>query len=577
MKLKNLRITWKLALLTAIPLAGLGVFAGVAFNTVANLRVGGPVYQRVVMGKDLVADILPPPAYILETYLVVLQMEGETNPEAIRSLAQRCKKLHEDYDTRIAVWTRDLPEGSMKTELLQESQTHAQAFFKQLDEEFVPALLADERDQASDLARGPMRESYENHRASIDKVVNYATTFSADAEAYSAASFKERSLFLWSVLGVGVVGSGLLGFWLSRSVNKPMHEMLTTIDDIASGKRDLTSRVDETRKDEIGQLAAGVNRFVSKLQNLLQSTAQASTDVTTSSGAIQDLAASMADHMDQQADKVRQIASAMTEMSASASEVAQQASEAAKAANESGTVAEQGGKTVSTSIEGMQSIRGAVQKSTKAVNTLGERSQAIGQMIAIINDIADQTNLLALNAAIEAARAGEHGRGFAVVADEVRKLADRTTKATDEIAQSIRQIQEETNAAVASMDEGAKQVEVGAELTARAGSDLERIVKSAGSVNSMVNAIATAAQEQSSTTEHVSRALDDISTATNQTRQSAQEALTAIQSLAERANGLKRAIDECGLRITASDPATSTPSKSAKNTKGKMGKAKVEA
>jgi methyl-accepting chemotaxis protein len=286
-----------------------------------------------------------------------------------------------------------------------------------------------------------------------------------------------------------------------------------------------------------------------KLEQLIASTRDAAAQVSTGAGALEQISNATAGSVEQAASRCREVASAMKEMSASASEVAQQAQEASKAAEESRQVASAGGQTVDTSIQGMRRIQESVTRSSQCVDELGQRSEDIGRMIQIINDIADQTNLLALNAAIEAARAGEHGRGFAVVADEVRKLADRTQKATAEIAQSITLIQDQTKEAVHAMQDGGQQVRAGAELSAKAGEDLQRIVKSAGNVTSMVGTIATAAAEQSSTTEQVSRALEEIARVTGDTQQGTRDSLEAIQTLNAKAEQLAKLIRECGLKV----------------------------
>jgi methyl-accepting chemotaxis protein len=547
--LNNVGVGRKLALLVGVPVVGLGVFAVASFDTVNKVKVNGPLYTDIVMGKDLIADILPPPAYIVESHMVALAMLQENNRTTLEQLGQRLKTLESEYDTRIDHWSKTLPEGEMKQTLLNQSQESARQYFSAVQNRLVPLLLANKRDDAVALMSTELTPIFENHRESITKVVESASAMAAHNESYAAMTLSSRSLFLWIVAGAAAGLAGALGWFVARSLTRPLSTMVNTVSEVGAGRMSLSQRLDATRKDELGQLAGGINTFMAKLEQLISSTKDAASQVSTGAGALEQISNATAGSVEQAASRCREVASAMTEMSASASEVAQQAREASKAAEESRQVASAGGQTVETSIQGMQRIQESVTRSSQCVDELGERSEDIGRMIQIINDIADQTNLLALNAAIEAARAGEHGRGFAVVADEVRKLADRTQKATAEIAQSIKLIQDQTKDAVNAMQDGGEQVRTGAELSAKAGEDLQRIVKSAGNVTTMVGTIATAAAEQSSTTEQVSRALEEIARVTGDTQQSTRDSLEAIQTLNAKAEQLAKLIRECGLKV----------------------------
>jgi len=193
--------------------------------------------------------------------------------------------------------------------------------------------------------------------------------------------------------------------------------------------------------------------------------------------------------------------------------------------------AEQGGSVVKETVNGMQSIAEVVRVSAATVQELGKSSDQIGEIIGVIDDIADQTNLLALNAAIEAARAGEQGRGFAVVADEVRKLAERTTKATKEIATMIKKIQGDTHGAVTAMEKGTKHVDEGIKLADRAGTSLNEIVGISQKVTDMVTQIAAASEEQSTTSEMISKNVEAISTVTGESARGTQEIARASEEL----------------------------------------------
>lgn len=333
-------------------------------------------------------------------------------------------------------------------------------------------------------------------------------------------------------------------FLIRRAIVGPIRRTAEVMRDIAEGEGDLTKRIEVISTDEVGQLAERFNAFAQKVHDLVSEVIQATHEVASAATEIAASSEEMARGMGEQKDQVMQISAAVEQMSASVVEVAQKSMDAAQNAEESGRVAEDGGAVVSDTVQTMRHIRESVSASSKIVEELGRRGDEIGEIIAVINDIADQTNLLALNAAIEAARAGEHGRGFAVVADEVRKLADRTTQATEEVAKTIRAIQTETKVAVERMDSGNKQVEQGVVRASEAGESLERIMTRAREVSGMIQSIAAAAEQQSAAGTQISRGVESISAVTTQAATGAAEAASAAEQLSHKAEELQKLVGQ---------------------------------
>jgi methyl-accepting chemotaxis protein len=331
---------------------------------------------------------------------------------------------------------------------------------------------------------------------------------------------------------------------IRKSILGPIRLVAACMADIAEGEGDLTQRIPVKSQDEIGKLAQGFNTFAQKIHDTIAQVASSATDVASAATEIAAASDEMANGLNQQSSQVHQISSAIEEMNASIVEVARKSEDAAKQAVRSGDVAEEGGAIVNQTVDEMQSIKQTVTDTAQSVEELGKRGEQIGQIIAVINDIADQTNLLALNAAIEAARAGEHGRGFAVVADEVRKLADRTTKATDEIAHSITAIQTETKQAVDRMSKGTDQVTKGVERASHAGESLQQIVSSARAVAEMIQSIAAAADQQSTASTQVANNIENISSVTRQTSQGASQAAEASGQLSAKAEQLQHLVKQ---------------------------------
>jgi len=347
------------------------------------------------------------------------------------------------------------------------------------------------------------------------------------------------------VLALAAMLSALaLSTVITRSITKPLAIFLERTTDIAQGEGDLTKRLDAAGSDEIAQVSKMFNLFIDKLHGIISQISSNSHQVAAAANQLHATAGRIATGAEEVAAQSGTVATAGEEMSATSGDIAQNCQGVAEGAQRASQSAQNGAEVVERTVAVMGLIAEKVQESAKTVESLGARSDQIGAIIGTIEDIADQTNLLALNAAIEAARAGEQGRGFAVVADEVRALAERTTRATREIGEMIKAIQHETKGAVAAMEQGVRQVESGTEEAAKSGSALQDILQQISNVAMQVNQIATAAEEQTATTGEISSNMQLITEVVQQTSLGAQESATAAAQLNDNARELQRFVQQ---------------------------------
>jgi len=338
--------------------------------------------------------------------------------------------------------------------------------------------------------------------------------------------------------------SVLFSFFVANSITKPLASMKTMLQDIAQGEGDLTKRLDVSSKDEIGEAAHFFNLFVDKLHGLISRVADTTNKVSSASVELRSNSERIATGAEEVAAQAATVATAGEEMSATSGDIAQNCSMAAEGSRQASTAAVSGVQVVNETIQVMHCIAERVRVTAQSVGSLGNRSEQIGAIIGTIEDIADQTNLLALNAAIEAARAGEQGRGFAVVADEVRALAERTTKATKEISEMIRSIQQETQNAVKAMEIGVGEVTKGGEKASDSGKALERILEQINDVTMQINQVATAAEEQTATTSEISNNMHQITEVVAHTSRGAQESAASANQLSGLAEELRSVVGQ---------------------------------
>jgi methyl-accepting chemotaxis protein len=538
--IRQFSIRARMVLLVSLPLLGLSLFGYLSNKTLQNVKVNGPVYSQIVQGKDIVADVLPPPEYIIESYLVVLQMVGERDRAALEGLANRGKQLRREYDDRHQYWDKILEPSSIRSGLLQDSFVPAIAFFDLRDSVFVPAALAGEHAEALATVT-KLRAFYEQHRVSVDQVVKLATTQIVDGERNAEALVKSADfnlLALWlSLSGAGL----LLGIVIARSIVKPLGATVDVLEAVAAG--DLTQRSDESGGDEVTRMSVAVNKAWNAMRESLESVGRAAerekaeaaeltsrldtmlASVTDMAGGdlcvrfeatggdalaslgqgLQRLIDNLNESMNSIAQNAQTLAAAAEELTASARQMASNSQETSGQAERASAAAAQISRNVSTVAIGADEMTDSIKEiaknareanrvasaavtvaetTTETIARLGQSSQEIGKVIKVITSIADQTNLLALNATIEAARAGEAGKGFAVVANEVKELAKETAKATEDIGPRIDEIRRNTNDAVQAIKE------------------IRLII---GQVNEISTTIAGAVEERTSTTGEIGR------------------------------------------------------------------------
>jgi methyl-accepting chemotaxis protein len=341
-----------------------------------------------------------------------------------------------------------------------------------------------------------------------------------------------------------------LGLFISRTITRPINEAVDVANSLANG--DLSIIVESRSTDETGIMMAAMKTMAKNLHTIVSKLSDTSTQVAAAANQLHSTAELTATGAEEVAAQASTVATAGEEMSATSSDIAQNCQLAAEGAQRASQSANNGAEVVERTVAVMGQIAIKVQATANTVESLGERSDQIGAIIGTIEDIADQTNLLALNAAIEAARAGEHGRGFAVVADEVRALAERTTRATKEIGQMIKAIQKETKGAVEAMEQGVQQVETGTIEAAKSGDALRDILEQINAVTMQVNQIATAAEEQTATTSEISSNMLQITQVVQDTAGGAHQSATAAAQLSGNAVELQRLVSQFKLQKTKS-------------------------
>ena len=385
-------------------------------------------------------------------------------------------------------------------------------------------------------------EKYAVLYGEVNKLLKLQTDLGERGYERALSSFNKTMSVALTVVALAVVLSFMASLFMSRTITGPITTVISLVNEI--GKGNLAVRVEAAGRDETGQLLVALKNMSEKMRTIISGVKDASDRMSSASQRLSAGSLQASQGAKDQAGKASTAAAAATEMSQTIVNVARNVSAIEASATGTTDTAKEGERIVRHSVEEVREIADTVSETSRLIVSLGERSNQITEIVTVIREIADQTNLLALNAAIEAARAGEQGRGFAVVADEVKKLAERTAKSTEEISSTTGFIQGELSKVIESMENVKRKVESGVSYSSDAGDALKNIVQSVEGLSIMVREITSATGGMAAASNEISRDLELIATVASQTSMSSSETMAAADDLATLSTGLERAVGE---------------------------------
>ena len=497
--------------------------------------VDGTRFERIVRGKDLLADILPPPAYIIESYLVAREMRDQQGAE-LDAARSRLLKLKQEYDERHAVWqAADLPPELQKT-LLEDAHAPVAPFYALATGDYFAALRDGDAPRAQAMLT-TLQELYGAQRKAIDAVVDGTNHWNDTLVGESRDFVADARIRLGGATALALLAAVVFSLLAIRSVVRPLSEVGRAADEIARGN--LLCDLPRAGEDEIGALVVRLALMRNNLHEIAAALRQEASNLKSHLLQMRETARESATRAEEQSSYAAALASTIEELSVSIDHINDNTIRAHGLSADARHSAEQGGQIIVGVSDEISRMSASTQDVVGTMQALETYAADITQVVDVVSGIADQTNLLALNAAIEAARAGETGRGFAVVADEVRKLAERTAKATEEITTMVASIQAGTGKAVDTMQDGVRRVQEGVQLAGQAGISMDQIRSGAGRVVTAVTDISAALREQGVASTEIARNVERIAQMAEQNSAEVRDTAATAQRLEQLAQQLR--------------------------------------
>ena len=541
--LQNQSIRVRLLLLVAMATAGLLLCLMLSAWMLARFRVGGPIYQTLAQKKELEAEVLPPPLYLVEPFLVAHQLVDAAGSPEVQPLEFQFRKLMDEFRARHELWVSKIPASEpLYRLLLVDAYEPAEQFEKLVNQGLIPAVRGGDASKAREVLQKTLAPLYARHREAIDRTVDLLRKQTLEVEQGT-----NRGLTFWmttmSILGLGLlIGVTFMGAILARGVVKQTSELTDRVTALASGEVDLSARLQESSQNELGRLAGGVNAVIQKVQEMVSS-------IRTESVELRAASTQIASSAIQQEKTIQSLETASNEISTAIAEISSNSEEL------SSTMRQVNGQTMevtSLAMQGLVELNEVEEKMSGLITASGsvaeqfdairQRSEMIDMAVTTITKVADQTNLLSLNAAIEAEKAGDAGRGFLVVAREIRRLADQTAEATLDIENVVSQMR-------SSIKEGSHRIE---NLSGVVTNSVESVSRASNRNGKIIDAVRTVLERF----EHINDSMSEQTTAARLIRDNiaglanaAEESALAVGEFKQSAAGLRDAVERLDTRV----------------------------
>lgn len=541
MRLRDIHIRTRFVILGVVFLVGYAILIASSATLLGRVMINGELYGEVTNRKDLVADVLPPPKYIVDPYLVSYQIATTTDAGERVNRINHVRRLIDEYKLRQTFWeNQDLPR-ELRESLLEQSHQPAAEFFRVLEQEFFQAARSPETSERSplEILETRLTPLFLEHRQAIQRTVQLAKAEIKQKEATAAEAVARGKRWMTIIAGVYIALMVLLSFFVIRSILVSLAKINERTRALAEADADLSARIPIDSKDEVGELAHWFNAFIQKIAGLVTAAKRSSIQLTTT-------ATEMAATSHEQEETVRgfgastnRIAAAVREISATSSELMTSMDEISRLSQSSASIAASGRSDLSTMESTMQTLADSSASISAKLSVINEKANDITSVVTTITKVADQTNLLSVNAAIEAEKSGEYGRGFLVVAREIRRLADQTSGATLHIESTVHEMQSAVSSGVMEMDKFTEQVRRSVEEVQRISQKLAQIIAEVEQTTDRFGGVSTGMASQTEGASQISEAMTSLVDGVQQTGTSLQEFTSAAEDMKKAVESLK--------------------------------------
>jgi methyl-accepting chemotaxis protein WspA len=514
----------------------------------AHYRVGGPVYTELSEHMNLTGEMLPPPLLIGRAYLMLRELENETDPNEVRRVLNSFKQYEKEYVERRTYWLSQQIDPSTREAIEITAHSPAVEIFRLANEEYIPATAAARkgdaaaRERAREVLHKQIAPLFREHAKIVHEALHAIQVKTKDEEDTTRREIRYLSNFT-IVLSIVALGTfGIIGWFVTKSIANSAHVLLARLNQMAGGAGDLTARLTVDGKDEMGELAAGINAVIGKIHGIVSKVRESSLQLLSVASQIAATARNQEQTVNNLNASTTQVAASVREISATSKDLSGTMNEVNQSAGHAAELLKTGrDNTTRMGTEMKQLVDSTASVSTK-LGMIREKADSINAVVTTITKVADQTNLLSINAAIEAEKAGDYGRGFLVVAREIRRLADQTAVATLDIETMVKQMQDAVSAGVMQMDKFADEVRSGVGQVTKINQMTWEIINEVQGLSSRFQLVNEGMRNQTVGAQQINDAMAQIAEGTRRSVQSLQDFERATAHLRASVEGLTQEI-----------------------------------